>query len=337
MNVLIIGGTGVISTAIVDRLNEFGHDTTVYNRGLRPIRYKQAVHEIKGDKKDEAAFIAEMKNRRFDAVIDMISFNPKDAAVTLGAFKDHDTHFVFTSTVAVHKRPFKNAERIQETYETWDTEEYYPYGFHKARMEDFLNGQMLSGRKITIIRPSLTYGLGSKNIGVLRQNYGIVKRIQQGKPLIMFGDGTTPWEFTFALDLAKAYTGVLRRDVCYGQTYHATSGDARIWDDLYLEFGKIIGCEPKILHMSTEMLMAAAPERISHIYQEKMWSGLYDNSKIKSHVPEFTCEYTLDKTLRAVYDWYMTDEQARIVDKELDLLEDNLVHKYHQCLKILAD
>ena len=251
MKVLVIGGTGNISTAIVDRLNELGHAVTVFNRGLRPIRYKQPVQIINGDKANKADFIEKMKPHRFDAVIDMISYNFSEAQITLDAFDD--VHFVFTSTVATYKRPFRGAA-VTEDFELWDTEAY-PYGYHKARMEDFLNEQSSAGRKITIIRPSLTYGIGCKNIGILRNNYGIIKRIRAGKPIIVFGDGTNPWDFTFAPDIAKVYAGVLCRELYFGQAYHVTSGDVRIWDDLYLEFGKIIGAEPKLLHLSTEMLM----------------------------------------------------------------------------------
>ena len=66
-----------------------------------------------------------------------------------------------------------------------------------------------------------------------------------------------------------------------------------------------------------------------------MYSGIYDNSKIKRDMPEYQANYTLDKTLRAIYDWYMSDENARITDDALDALEDSLVDKYYQCAKIL--
>jgi len=36
MKILIIGGTGLISTAIVNQLVDRGDDVTVYNRGVTP-------------------------------------------------------------------------------------------------------------------------------------------------------------------------------------------------------------------------------------------------------------------------------------------------------------
>ena len=86
----------------------------------------------------------------------------------------------------------------------------FTYAFDKAEVERYLN-QVITERQlpVTMIRPSLTFGPGAANMGVLRQNYGIIDRIRRGKPLVMFGDGSTVFSFTFTPDLAKAFVGVL--------------------------------------------------------------------------------------------------------------------------------
>ncbi len=333
MRVLIIGGTGVISTAIVQRLIDEGHEAVVLNRGLRTVRYKGNVEQIVADKKDEVAFEKAVGACSFDAVIDMISYNPEDAALTLRAAKNAK-HIVFTSTVAVYKRPY-NGVPIKETHPRFDTD-IFPYGYHKARMEDYLQQKMDEGMPITVLRPSLTFGIGGKNVGIMRNNYGIVSRIRSGKPVVMFGDGTNPWAFTFAPDLAKAYVGVLLKPVCMGQMYHATSDDHHTWDDLYTTFGRIVGCAPKIVHISTEMLMAVSADTFSHLYFEKMHCGIFDNTKIKQHVPEFDCTFTLEKLLRELLAWYESDEEAGVVDPRLEALEDSIVQKYEACIHIMA-
>ena len=332
MKVLVIGGTGNISSAVVSRLLALKHEVTVLNRGLRPVRYDGKVEQLICDRKDRTAFEALLNGRVFDAAIDMVAYNVDDAKSTLKALKDSVGHFVFTSTVATYKRPFA-AVPIKEDFKQYDTP-IFPYGFEKAKMENYLREEMTNGINITIIRPSLTYGIGCKNIGVMRNNYGIIKRIRSGKRIIQFGDGTNPWAWTFAPDIAKAYAGVLCREKCFGQSYHVTSDDHHIWDDLYLTFGKIIGIEPKLVHVSTEMLMAAAPEVFLHVQQEKMYCGIFDNSKIKADVPEFKCDNTLEGMLREITNWYESDENARIIDTKLDELEDSLLLKYDKVMDI---
>jgi nucleoside-diphosphate-sugar epimerase len=334
MNVLVLGGTGVISTEIVNRLHDLGHNVTVFNRGLRKSRYHAEPEVITGDKKNAGEFRSLLKGRRFDAVIDMISYNPDDASLTLDALKESGAHFVFTSTVAAYKRPARSVPFV-ETNELFSDDALSPYGFHKGRMEAFLGGK--TDVHITIIRPSLTFGLGCKNVGIMRNNYGIVERIRAKKPIVVFGDGTNPWAWTWAADLAKAYAGTLCRPACYGQIYHATSDDLHIWDDLYLEFGKIAGVEPKLIHISTEMLMQASRDVFEHVYQEKMYCGIFNNTKIHRDVPEFVCGYTLSGIVQALSAWYESDAEARVVDAERDALEDAIVQKYNRCVEIMRD
>ncbi|MDL2229679.1 NAD-dependent epimerase/dehydratase family protein [Treponema sp. OttesenSCG-928-L16] len=335
MDVLVIGGTGVISTEIVNRLFGDSCRVTVFNRGLRAIRYRAEPELLRGDKNDRASFIDTFRNRNFDAVIDMISYNPEDAALTLNALQDRAGHFIFTSTVAAYKRPLRTIP-IRESDPLFDTP-VVPYGYHKAQMERFLAEKMAGGIPITIIRPSLTYGIGCANIGVMRNNYGIVRRIREKKPIVVFGDGTNPWSWTFAPDLAKAYSGVLCRPACFGQAYHAVNDERRMWDDLYLEFGRLIGEEPRLIHISTEMLMAAAPDVFSHVREEKMYAGIYDSTKINRDVPEFVCSYKLKDIIGAVYEWYTRDAGARAIDEQKDLLEDSIAEKYCRCLSIMKE
>ncbi|MDR1788489.1 MAG: NAD-dependent epimerase/dehydratase family protein [Treponema sp.] len=334
MNVLVIGGTGVISTEIVNRLNHLNYGVTVFNRGLRKARYDARPEVIKGDKKDAAAFKALLAGRTFDAVIDMISYNPDDAALTLDALSQSGAHFVFTSTVAAYKRPARHVP-FRETDELFSDDSVSPYGYHKGRMEAYLRSRM-ADFPLTIIRPSLTFGLGSKNVGVMRNNYGIVERIRQGKPIVVFGDGTNPWAWTWAGDLAKAYAAVLCRGVCYGQIYHATSDDVHIWDDLYTEFGRRVGASPRLIHISTEMLMAAAPEVFGHVAQEKRYCGVFCNDKIRAAAPEFVCGYRLSDIVDALCTWYEDDAEARVVDPERDALEDALAEGYGRCMHIFG-
>jgi len=334
MNVLVVGGTGAISTSIVDRLHELNHHVTVLNRGIRKARYRDVPEILIGDKQNQDQFRALLKDRKFDGVIDMISFKPEDAALTIDALEHRGHHFIFTSTAATYKRPMRKLP-VTEDCELISREEESPYGYYKMLMDEYLES-MMKEFPISIIKPSLTYGVGCQNVGVMRNNYGIVRRLIQHKPIVVFGDGTNPWTWTFAPDLAKAYAGVLSRPICYGQTYHATSDDHHVWDDLYTEFGRCAGEEPKLVHISTEMLLKVTSDPFLNLYQEKMYSGIFNNEKIHAAIPEFVCDYTLDKIVEALYGWYESDPEARIVDEERDKLEDTIVERYYRCLDIMS-
>lgn len=326
MKILILGGTGVISRAIVSKLLEEEHEVAVFNRGRNDLSFGKEVRQITGDRLLRDEFETRMRQEEFDAVIDMICFNEADARSTLAAFKDTTKQIVICSTIAVYQRPYRSVP-VVESAEALQEDPVFAYAFQKAEVERYLQDVVArDGLPITIIRPSLTYGPGAQNIGVLRQNYGIVDRIRKGKPLVMFGDGSTSWSFTFVSDLAKAFVGVLCNPQTYGQAYHVTSEERCIWEDLYLTFGQIVGKAPRIIHLPSELLYQAAPNLCGHLFFEKTYAGLFDNSKIKSVLPDFRCEISLRDGLESIVAWY--EKAAHTVDPVKDSLEDKLVEIY---------
>ena len=328
MKILILGGTGVISRAIVERLLGDGHEVVLFNRGKRSVSFSRDVRVIVGDRYAEKGLETALGRETFDAVIDMICFNPKDAEETLKVFPERAGHIITTSSIAAYKRPYHTLPTREDAEELFDNP-VFPYAFNKAEMERYIWAEVKKRQlPVTVIRPSLTYGVGATNIGVLRQNYGILYRIRNEKPLVMFGDGSTPWQFTFVEDLAKAYAGVVGNPKTFGQAYHATTDEIHRWEDLYLEFGRIVGKEPRIVHVPSELLMQAAPSLCSHLFFEKTFPGVFDNGKIRAVVPGFKAEVSFQEGLATIAEWF--DREAAEVDPEKDRLEDQIVSFYEE-------
>ncbi len=326
MNVLVLGGSGVISRAIVNLLLEKKHTVTVFNRGSRTLPYNGEVRQITGDRLDREDFESRLRRESFDAVIDMICFNEADARSTVAAFRDNSAQIIICSSVAAYKRPYRSIPTVESAESLFD-DPSFEYAWNKAQVERYLGEEFRSCQlPVTIIRPSLTYGPGAANVGVLRQNYGIIERIRKGKPLVMFGDGSTPWSFTFAPDLAKAFVGVIGNPKTFGQAYHACSEERCRWEDLYLAFGRVLGIEPRIVHISSELLVAADPELFSHLYLEKTFPGLFDNAKIRSVIPDFTCDISLHDGITMMVEWF--EKEANQVDPVKESMEDRLVELF---------
>src|SRR5262245_19815353 len=158
MRVLIIGGTGLISSAITPQLLERGDDVTLYNRGKSEIRFAVDPKYIQGDRRDNAAFEAQMAEAgHFDCVIDMVGFSPADGESVVRAFKGRIGQFIFCSTVCTYGGP---ASR----YPIREDEPRRPvgtYGANKVKIEDMLMEAHERGDfPVTIMRPSQTYGEG---------------------------------------------------------------------------------------------------------------------------------------------------------------------------------
>ncbi|MBO7348944.1 MAG: NAD-dependent epimerase/dehydratase family protein [Spirochaetales bacterium] len=318
MKLLIIGGTGNISREITRQAVKLGHDVTLFNRGTRnDADTSGAKRIITGDRTVPGELEAKLKGLEFDAVVDMISFNENDAKATLDAIDGKACHIIFTSSCAVYNTPDRMLP-ISEDTATLRTDDSFPYGFHKANMERYIRSRKTEAQ-ITIIRPSLTFGVGCQNIGILRQNANIARRIMEGKPLVMMGDGTNPWTFTFSPDLANAYVRSLCNPSTFGKTFHITSGFVNLWEDLYTTVGDIVGKEPKIVHAPADMLNKIDSTLFAHLNLEKKYFGIFDCSNFRKAVPEWKPQYDLRRGMEMICSWWK--ENGYPFDEKKDRLE----------------
>ena len=99
MKILIIGGTGLLSTAITRVLQERGQEVIHYNRGRADSQLAETPQTILGDRKEYSAFEAQMAAAGpFDCVIDMIGFLPGEVESAVRALRGRTGHFIFCST-----------------------------------------------------------------------------------------------------------------------------------------------------------------------------------------------------------------------------------------------
>jgi len=325
MKALIIGGTGLISGAVRAELQLRGAVVSIVTRG-RSAAAPAGVEWIRQDRREEGPLAEALAGRCFDAVIDTNCFDAQDARQTLRLFRGKAAHILVLSSVAAYRRPYRTVPTREEA-ETPCAEPGYPYGFRKAALEEVLREAAGSGVPVTVVRPSLTYGRGARNVGVLRQNSGILARIRAGKALVMFGDGTTPWSFSFAPDVARAIVALLGLPEAVGAEFHLASQERTLWRDLYLEFGRIVGREPLIEYLPARALYAALPELCGHLYFEKSFPGLFDDAKLRSVLPDHRMQIGLAQGLRELArSW---KEEGLQPDPSRDRLEDALVEAAH--------
>ena len=158
MRVLILGGTGLISTAIVEWLIAKNHTPVLFNRGKSPHRFEYELEQIPGDRTDFRAFSTAMKRQRFDAVIDMITFDAKTAAHNAKVFDGKVAHFLFCSTVCVYGGQLTKIP-------AGESEPHRPvsaYGENKSKAEAaYMRAFRERNFPVTIFRPSHCYGPGA--------------------------------------------------------------------------------------------------------------------------------------------------------------------------------
>jgi Nucleoside-diphosphate-sugar epimerases len=320
MKVLILGGTGVISRSIVDKAIDRGFEVTAVNRGSRQLDVAKNVRTITADRKDASAFAAALAHEKPDVVIDMIAFNAEDAKQTVELFRDRAAQIIVTSSIAAYARPYKSLP-IREDAESLLAGSDFAYGQLKADMERYLTAEMNKpGAAITIIRPSLTFGPGARNFGMLRQNYNVVQRIKDGKPLVMVGEGVIPWCFTYAEDLAYGFVLACGNERTYNDCFHVVSDEMVVWEDIYRFVGELVGKEPILYNIPSALLREADPAVATHLNVEKVYCSVFSTGKFRKAAPDFKTAWKFkDGLARVIASW---EEDKLGVDEAKNAQED---------------
>lgn len=319
MKVLFIGGTGTISMAISRQLLAEGHTLYLINRGSRNADLTGDLIELKADINDEDTVAELIKDLQFDAVADFIAFVPEQLKRDYRLFKGKTKQFLFISSASAYQKPLSDY-RITES--TPLANPYWEYSRNKIACENFLMDMYREeGFPITIIRPSHTYDERSIPLGVHGDggSWAVVKRIMEGKPVIIHGDGTSLWTITHNSDFAKAFIGLLGNIHAIGEAVQITSDEAVTWNQIYSIIADTIGVPLNAIHVSSEFLAACSDYDLTgSLIGDKANTVVFDNSKLKKLVPGFTATVRADQGIRSTISYVLSHPECQNDDPAFD-------------------
>ncbi len=327
MKVLLIGGTGLISTGIVKALLARRAEITVFNRGKTDDRLGPAVKHLAGDRNDFAAFESAMvKSGSWDVVIDMICFRPDQAASDVRAFAGRCGHFIFCSTVCT----YGNTQTVVPTTEDTPQAPVSTYGRDKVACEQlFLRAHAEGKFPVTIFRPSHTYGPGGNVINNLGWEPTFVDRLRKGRPIIVSGDGHGLWQSAFSEDVGVGFAGAAGQPACFGQAYNIVGDEVVTWDDYTRRTAAAIGAPPpQIVHIPTDFLLAVDRKRFVALEEIFRFHGVYSNAKLRRDVPAYRSATPYAEGVRRTVAWM--DAHHKVVPAESDPFEDRLVEAWEK-------
>lgn len=334
MKALFIGGTGTISTAITTQLAEQGWELYLINRGNRNANLPAEVKVLQADINDEARVAELIADLNFDVVADFIAFVPAQLERNYRLFKDKTKQFIFISSASAYQKPLSDY-RINEG--TPLSNPYWEYSRNKIACEDYLMKLYREeGFPVTIVRPSHTYDERSVPLGVHgnKGSYQVIKRMLEGKKVIIHGDGTSLWTMTHNSDFAKGFVGLMGNIHAIGEAVQITSEETLTWNQIYRAIAAALGVELKACYVSSEFLDAASSEDFrGSLIGDKANTVVFDNSKIKRLVPGFTCTKRFDQGVREVIDYVLSHPESQEEDKEFDIWCDKVIDALENAIK----
>ena len=332
MKVLFLGGTGLISTACSELAIQRGMELTILNRSASK---KHAAPEgaalIVGDVHAAPARLAELlRGQQFDVVGDWVAFTAEDIERDIRLYSGKTGQFVFISSASAYQKP---PAHYLITEETPLENSFWQYSRDKIACEQRLMDEYRkNGFPVTIIRPSLTYGLSQipVNMGSWNYPYTIVDRIKRGQKVIVPGDGTSLWVLTWNGDFAKGLLGLFGRQDALGEAFHITSDEVLTWNQIYQELGRAIGVEPRIVHIPSDLIAMYSEQAVGSLIGDKSNSAVFDNTKIKRFVPDFNCEVNWAEGVRRALAWHEADPARQVIDAESNELWDKIIAAYEK-------
>jgi nucleoside-diphosphate-sugar epimerase len=334
MRALFIGGTGTISAAISRRLLELGWELTLINRGTRNQTIPGGFREIRGDINNEAEMAVKLKGLQFDVVANFIAFNADHVERDYRLFKDKTRQYIFISSASAYQKPPAN-HRITES--TPLANPYWEYSRNKILAEDFLLKKYREeGFPITIIRPSHTYDERSIPLGVhgRKGSWQVIKRILEGKPVIIHGDGTSLWTITHNSDFARAFTGLMGNIHAIGEAVQITSDETLTWNQIYAIIAAALDRPLKAVHVASEFLAACSDyDFTGGLIGDKANSVVFDNHRLKQLVPGFTATVRADQGIRQTLEYILAHKELQTEDPEFDAWCDRVIAAQDRALR----
>lgn len=331
MKILFIGGTGTISSAITRQLAETEHEVYLLNRGNNNGQVPDNVKIIVADINNEEEAREKLQGMSFDAVCDFIGFVPAQLERDYRLFAGKTKQFLYISSASAYHKPVRDY-RISEA--TTLANPYWEYSRNKIACEEFLLKMYReNGFPVTIIRPSHTYCERSVPLGVHgdKGSWQVIKRMLEGKPVIIHGDGTSLWTLTWNGDFAKAFIGLLGNPHAIGEAFQITSDESVTWNQIYQSIADALGVELKPYYVASDLLAALGHYDFKGgLIGDKANSVVFDNTKVKNAVPGFVCTTRADEGIRTAVNYMLTHPEVQEEDPEFDAWCDKVIEKLEQ-------
>jgi nucleoside-diphosphate-sugar epimerase len=337
MRVLFIGGSGTISAAISRQVLELGWELFLLNRGNRhteidaegkPGRLVEINCDIRTD--SDETILQKIKSasgeQPFDVAADFIAFTPEHVEKDFSVFESLCRQYIFISSASAYQKPLSS---YLVTESTPLANPYWEYSRNKIACEDYLMAAYRNmGFPVTIVRPSHTYDERQVPLGVHGKNgsWQVVKRMIEGRPVIIHGDGTSLWTMTHNSDFARAFTGLMGNMHAIGEAVQITSDESLDWNQIYRAIAGALNVQLKAVHISSEFLAKHGPyDFTGSLIGDKANSVVFDNTKLKRLVPGFRAKVRFDQGIRRTIAHVLSHKECQTDDPEFDAWCDRII------------
>ena len=335
MKILMIGGSGIISSEICNLAIDKGDNVTIFNRGRRKESINSHANLIIGDIRNESVeSIKDKLECYYDVVMDFISYTPQQLKKTLEVTKNICRQFVFISSATAYspeeKYPYTEATLLQNNL--------WKYAQDKADCEEYLRKYPLPCA-YTIIRPYITYGRTRIPYQIIpTEYYTLINRIKCQKP-IMICNPNTECTLTNVKDFAIGAYGLLLNSEAFSEAFHITGDYKTSWGNVLRLIAEKLEMEINIVDIPYCYIKKHQKRcgfDVGEILGDKGRNMIFDNSKIKKIVPAFDDFVSLEDSIDDILEYFLNPTH-QVINFKWDAKIDRFIEKYVKSEKVKID
>ena len=328
MNVLIVGGTGVLSGAFVAEALRQKMKITMINRGRRIKTLPEGVSLIKADKDDYQLIEQNLRGGCFDCVIDFLCSSQDQLKKSFLFYSNYAAQYVFISSCAVFNKelPGLKKEDSEKPQKTWD------YSIDKWQSEELLKQLSLrSNCNYTIVRPCVTYDNTRIPYGIApryRYHWTFVARAKAGKPIITWNNGGNVSNMLRVEDFAVGLAGVIGNPNAYQQDFNVCGDEMPSYSDVIHYMEEALNITIPRIDIPSAFYAKVAKSKSGEILGGRSLDATNDNSKIKEVVPSFKQTIFLKDGIKRSLDAYKYNNYYLGIDFNFDGECDCVINKW---------
>jgi len=337
MNILMVGGTGVLSSAVTAEALRQRIEVTMINRGRRII--PDGVELIKADMNDQSTIVQYLGNRKFDAVIDFLCYTDEQTERSVKLYSRYTKQYFYVSSCAVYDTASLKGEMADE--ESKKVLSIWKYSVDKWASEQKLRG-LLKGTDVryTIIRPCVTYGDTRIPYGISPQygyHWTLVARILNDKPIITWNEGRNRCNMTRVEDFASGVVGLIGNPKAYNEAFNVCGDEFPQQGEVLDSIAEIMKHPVMKIDVDSEFYASEIPYRRGELIGGRSVDSLNSNTKLKAAVPTFKYTYTLKEGVRKTINAYQTHNYQHGIDWKFEAETDRTIRKWCKVKGIVLD
>ena len=312
MKILIIGGTGVLSSAVVNEAIKQDIHVTMINRGNNKEMIPQNTNLILADKNDKTYISHRLENCYFDAIIDFLCISEDELKESFTFYASYTNQYIYISSCAVYDTSKGGIydEDSPKGLAIWK------YSLDKLKSEVLLEN-LSSEFKInyTIVRPSITYGNTRIPYGVTPKygyHWTLIERINHNKPIIRWKGGNTRCNITRVEDFSIGLVGLIGNKKAYNEAFNICGDETPSFNNVLNVLSELTGKKVLTIDIASEFYASHVHNDDGEIVGGRSIDACNSNKKIKSVVPSFKQNIFLKEGIGMTYNAYKNNIQKGI-------------------------